>query len=128
MQIQISWLPQKPTDLDLHCLQRQGISRFSRQGLIICTFVHVLSGDDTCSSGSNDDLIEGTDGDLEEGMSTVQVLPTTVCSVSTFHIYLNHCRLNRLSHTIYLKCPFLILDTFIIMSGYMMLIFLKKNG
>ena len=32
MQIQISWLLQKPTDLDLHCLQRQGISRFSRTG------------------------------------------------------------------------------------------------
>ena len=30
MQIQISWLLQKPTDLDLHCLQRQDISRFSR--------------------------------------------------------------------------------------------------
>ena len=30
MQIQISWLLQKPTDLDLDCLQRQGISRFSR--------------------------------------------------------------------------------------------------
>ena len=30
MQIQISWLLKKPTDLDLHCLQRQGISRISR--------------------------------------------------------------------------------------------------
>ena len=30
MQIQISWLLQKPTDLDLHCLQRQDISWFSR--------------------------------------------------------------------------------------------------
>ena len=30
MQIQISWLLQKPTDLDLHCLQRQDISGFSR--------------------------------------------------------------------------------------------------
>ena len=30
MQIQISWLLQKPTDLGLHCLQRQGISGFSR--------------------------------------------------------------------------------------------------
>ena len=30
MQIQISWLLQKPTDLDLHCLQSQGISGFSR--------------------------------------------------------------------------------------------------
>ena len=29
MQIQISWLLKKPTDLDLHCLQRQGISAFS---------------------------------------------------------------------------------------------------
>ena len=30
LQIQISWFLQKPTDLDLHCLQRQGISGFSR--------------------------------------------------------------------------------------------------
>ena len=30
MQIQIRWLLQKPSDLDLHCLQRQGISGFSR--------------------------------------------------------------------------------------------------
>ena len=30
VQIQISWLLQKPTDLDLHCLQRQNISGFSR--------------------------------------------------------------------------------------------------
>ena len=30
MQIQISWLLKKPTDLDLHCLQRQGISGLSR--------------------------------------------------------------------------------------------------
>ena len=30
VQIQISWLPQKPIDLDLHCLQRHGISWFSR--------------------------------------------------------------------------------------------------
>ena len=29
VQIQISWLLQKPTDLDLDCLQRQGISGFS---------------------------------------------------------------------------------------------------
>ena len=30
MQIQIRWLLQKPIDLDLHCLRRQGISGFSR--------------------------------------------------------------------------------------------------
>ena len=30
IQIQISWFLKKPTDLDLHCSQRQGISRLSR--------------------------------------------------------------------------------------------------
>ena len=29
VEIQISWLLKKPTDLDLHCLQRQGISGFT---------------------------------------------------------------------------------------------------
>ena len=33
MQIQISWLLQKPTDLDLHCLLRQGMSCLAREGL-----------------------------------------------------------------------------------------------
>ena len=33
MQIQISWLLKKPTDLDLHCLQRQGISGLAGQDL-----------------------------------------------------------------------------------------------
>ena len=41
MQIQISWLLQKPTDLDLHCLQRQGISGFSR------TRVNILINSDS---------------------------------------------------------------------------------
>ena len=27
---EISWLLQKPTDLDIHCLQRQDLSGFSR--------------------------------------------------------------------------------------------------
>ena len=30
MKVQISWLLQKPTNLDLHCLQRQDIPGFSR--------------------------------------------------------------------------------------------------
>ena len=30
VQIQISWLLKKPTDLDLHSLQRQGLSKISR--------------------------------------------------------------------------------------------------
>ena len=29
-------LAQKPTDLDLHCLQRQDISGFSRTGVKVC--------------------------------------------------------------------------------------------
>ena len=37
MQIQISWLLQKPTDLDLHCLLRQGMSCSAREGLIFQT-------------------------------------------------------------------------------------------
>ena len=38
VQIQISWLLQKPTDLDLHCLQRQGMSRFSRTKVKLLLF------------------------------------------------------------------------------------------
>ena len=38
MQIQISWLLKKPTDLDLHCLQKQGISGFSRTRVNIVVF------------------------------------------------------------------------------------------
>ena len=34
MQFQISWLLKKPTDLDLHCLLRQGILCSAREGLI----------------------------------------------------------------------------------------------
>ena len=41
MQIQISWLLQKPTDLDLHCLQRQDISGFSRTRVKRCLFSFV---------------------------------------------------------------------------------------
>ena len=33
VQIQIGWLLQKPTDLDLHCLLRQGMSCSAREGL-----------------------------------------------------------------------------------------------
>ena len=39
MQIQINWLHQKPTDLDLHCLQRQDISEFSRSRVKLNTYV-----------------------------------------------------------------------------------------
>ena len=39
-QIQISWLLQKPTDLDLHCLQRQDISGFGRTRIKVSLFSH----------------------------------------------------------------------------------------
>ena len=42
MQIQISWLLQKPTDLDLHCLQRQGISRLSRSRVKMIKLISLL--------------------------------------------------------------------------------------
>ena len=35
MQIQISWLLQKPTDLDLHCLQNNIYPGSAGQGLIL---------------------------------------------------------------------------------------------
>ena len=37
---QISWLLKKPTDLDLHCLQRQGTSGFRGPGLIVGSKFH----------------------------------------------------------------------------------------
>ena len=41
MQIQISWLLQKPTDLDLHCLQRHSITRFSTSRVNqVCSVCH----------------------------------------------------------------------------------------
>ena len=44
VQIKISWLLQKPTDLDLHFLQRQGISGFSRPRVKISLYA-VFQGD-----------------------------------------------------------------------------------
>ena len=35
MQIKISWLLKKPTDLDLHCLLRQGMSCSAKEGLML---------------------------------------------------------------------------------------------
>ena len=35
MQIQIIWLLKKPTDLDLHCLLKQGMSCSAKEGLNI---------------------------------------------------------------------------------------------
>ena len=41
--IQISWLLQKPTDLDLHCLQMQGISGFSRSRVKMQNVIKALT-------------------------------------------------------------------------------------
>ena len=43
MQIQITWLLKKPTDLDLHCLQRQGLYGFSRTKVKINGFAKWFS-------------------------------------------------------------------------------------
>ena len=42
VQIQISWLLQKPTDLDLHCLQRYDIFGFSRTRVNLYWFIWSL--------------------------------------------------------------------------------------
>ena len=42
MQIQISWLLLKPTDLDLHCLLRQGMSCSTREGLKLAVQWNIL--------------------------------------------------------------------------------------
>ena len=48
MQIQISWLLQKPTDLDLHCLQRQGIPGFSRTRVNLKALILWWKTQETC--------------------------------------------------------------------------------
>ena len=51
MQIQISWLLQKPSDLELHCLQRQEISETSRTTVETVTRVLIFT------KVSNSDLL-----------------------------------------------------------------------
>ena len=43
VQIQISWLLQKPTDLDLHCLQKRTYPGSAGQGLIYSHFVQTIT-------------------------------------------------------------------------------------
>ena len=49
VQIQMSWLLKKPADLDLHCLQRQGISGFSRTRVKVFIGVFVFFSMETNS-------------------------------------------------------------------------------
>ena len=49
MQIQISWLLQKSTDLDLHCLLRQGMTFSAREGL---RETATFSGEKTLAQGT----------------------------------------------------------------------------
>ena len=49
VQNQISWLLKKPTDLDLHCLQRQGISVFSKTRINSDGFPQVQNTSFVCS-------------------------------------------------------------------------------
>ena len=72
--MQISWLLQKPTDLDLHCLQRQGISEFRRSRvnsgimfLIISPYV-MDTGEDTAS-----DIIPGLSLSVERPSDSLVV-------------------------------------------------------
>ena len=47
VQIQISWLLQKPADLDLHCLLRQDMSCSAREGLTCKAIVPNIGNTDT---------------------------------------------------------------------------------
>ena len=60
MQIKISWLLQKPTDLDLHCLLRQGMSCSAREGLKCNLVVNSCKSFNLYHSKSNsaDDKLE----------------------------------------------------------------------
>ena len=57
MQIQISWLLQKPTDMDLHCLQRQGIypgsAGLGLRGLNLVLWPTFILNPDTASATVN---------------------------------------------------------------------------
>ena len=54
VQFQISWILQKPTDLDLHCLQRQDISGFSRTrvNLLLTMTILCLPCGGSCREGT----------------------------------------------------------------------------
>ena len=54
MQIQISWLLKKPTDLDLHCLLRQGMSCSAREGLSMTLYLTVFEYDTIQNDGIGD--------------------------------------------------------------------------
>ena len=66
MQIRISWLLKKPTDLDLHCLQRQGISGFSRTRVNKSCIISGKEEDEELSSGTEDENVEEEEEEEEE--------------------------------------------------------------
>ena len=54
VQIQISWLLQKPTDLDLHCLLGQGMSFFSKRRVnMSCSMDLKLGLKSACTSAQS---------------------------------------------------------------------------
>ena len=66
VQIQISWLLQKPTDLDLHCLQKQGISGFSRTGVKVWSALSQLACDPMlCQSEETDSVSQSEQNELD---------------------------------------------------------------
>ena len=126
MQIQISWLLQKPTDLDLHCLQRQGISGFSRTRVNKLSYIMwmkfpllvAVNVPKFCTPKS---LIKCH---METVQTQIRLQSNQDVQFAITLSILTHCILNRLSHTIYWKSPISILG----MSGYKIYIFLEKNG
>ena len=77
MQIQISWLLKKPTDLDLHCLQRQSISGLSRTRvkdsifLISSRKIHFETSSELPQLGSSDENSKRIYGEIRKKNQTV---------------------------------------------------------
>ena len=135
MQIQISWLLQKPTDLDLHYLQSQGVSGFSRTRVklnfltlnqfVFCVLT-VLGGHDIrdlnpqwfrqkismvsqeptlFACSIKDNIAYGRDASIEEVSLTLSPLQTNTYT-STNIVEPNETAPNKLSHQDLYCLPF----------------------
>ena len=108
---------EKPTDLDLHCLQRQGISGFSmtRVKVITVSPFHILNQNlnmpislPSYTSKNSGSMVCGACIHLSiKTFRNNEHIKEQICRLGFIK---THCILNRLSHTtcIYWKSPILI--------------------
>ena len=91
------WLLQKPSDLDLHCLQRQGISGFSRTRVNPSTpqiihFISELLKPNFFIADSDENFMRNAQ--KEHSAICWQCRPRSACALSAYRInaYCNTCR------------------------------------